>query len=204
MDISTKRVFDVLISAASLVALSPLLLTLAILVKLDSPGPALYRGRRTGKHGDEFNILKFRSMVVDAEKRGGYSTALNDPRITRLGKILRRYKLDEFPQLINVLRGEMSIVGPRPEVPAYTRMYSGEEMLILTVRPGITDYASIKFSRLDLILGERDADRAYDERVKPEKNALRIKYVKEQKFITDLIIIGRTIVKLTGSGIGIR
>lgn len=204
MALTLKRVFDVLVACLALLFLCPLLLLIAILVRLDSRGPAIYRGRRSGIHNTEFYILKFRTMIVDAESRGGYSTARNDPRVTRVGRVLRRSKLDELPQLINVLRGEMSIVGPRPEVPAYTRLYAGEERLILTVLPGITDYSSIKFVQLDLLLGEKDADKVYEEIVRPVKNALRIKYVKEQSLKTDIIIISKTILKLAESAIGIR
>ena len=199
-----KRGFDLLAASAGLLLLWPLLLLIAILVKIDSPGPVLYRGERTGRYGKPFHILKFRSMVVDAERLGGFSTAQNDPRVTRLGRFLRRFKLDELPQLFNVLRGEMSVVGPRPEVPAYTRLYVGEELLILTVLPGITDYSSIKFSQLDKVLGEIDADRVYEETVRPAKNALRVQYVKNRGFKTDVDIIGRTIIKLMGISSGIR
>ena len=199
-----KRAFDILAASAALLLLWPLLLLIAILVKTGSPGPILYRGERTGRYGKPFHILKFRSMVVDAERLGGYSTAQNDPRVTQIGRFLRRFKLDELPQLFNVLRGEMSIVGPRPEVPAYTRLYVGEELLILTVLPGITDYSSIKFSQLDKVLGEKDADRVYEETVRPSKNALRVQYVRNQSFKTDVDIIGRTIIKLVGISSGIR
>lgn len=202
--LTLKRVFDILVASLALLFLSPLLFLIAISVRLDSRGPAIYRGRRSGIHNTEFYMLKFRTMVVDAESRGGYSTARNDPRVTRVGRALRRSKFDELPQLINVLRGEMSIVGPRPEVPAYTRLYAGEERLILTVLPGITDYSSIKFVQLDLLLGEKDADKVYEEIVRPVKNALRIKYVKEQSLKTDIIIISKTILKLAGSAMGIR
>jgi len=198
-----KRAFDLLVASTALLLLWPLLLVIAIMVKLDSPGPAIYRGERTGRYGKTFHILKFRSMVVDAESLGGYSTAQNDPRVTRIGRFLRRFKLDELPQLFNVLRGEMSIVGPRPEVPAYTRLYAGDELLILTVLPGITDYSSISFSQLDRVLGEKDADKVYEEIVRPAKNALRVLYVKNHSFKTDIAIIGRTIIKLAGISSGI-
>jgi lipopolysaccharide/colanic/teichoic acid biosynthesis glycosyltransferase len=199
-----KRAFDIFAASAALLLIWPLLLLIAIMIKLDSPGPAIYRGERTGRYGKAFFIFKFRSMVVDAESLGGYSTAQNDPRVTRIGRLLRRIKLDELPQLFNVLRGEMSVVGPRPEVPAYTRLYAGDELLILTVLPGITDYSSITFSQLDRVLGERDADKVYEEIVRPAKNALRVQYVKKQSLMNDLIIIYRTIVKLAESSIGIR
>lgn len=135
-------------------------------------------------------------MVQDAERLGGPSTGMEDPRITRLGRYLRKCKLDELPQLLNVLRGEMSIVGPRPEVPEYTRLYEGDEKLILTVLPGITDYASLQFIHLDEILGSKEPDRVYEEQVRPVKNALRVKYVKEWAFWKDIVIVGKTLVKL--------
>ena len=193
-----KRLFDVLASVLGLLVLSPFLLVLAALIRLDSKGPVFYRGTRSGKGGRPFKILKFRTMVQDAEHLGGPSTGKDDPRVTRVGQHLRKYKLDELPQLINVLKGEMSVVGPRPEVPQYTRLYEGDEELILTVRPGITDYASLKFVHLDEVLGKESPDRVYEEKVRPVKNALRVKYVKERSFWGDIAIIAKTIVKLVG------
>lgn len=191
-----KRIFDVIFSFLGLMVLSPLLIIIAIAIKINSPGSVFYRGERSGINGKPFLIYKFRSMVVDAEKIGGPSTALNDPRLTRVGKFLRKYKLDELPQLINVLKGEMSLVGPRPQVRKYTDLYKGEENMILSVKPGITDYASIKFSNLDEILGDENVDMKYVEEIEPEKNKLRIKYVKEQSFLTDLKILAETFAKL--------
>jgi lipopolysaccharide/colanic/teichoic acid biosynthesis glycosyltransferase len=188
-----KRAFDVAAAGVGLVVLSPILLVIAGLVKLDSPGPAFYRGVRTGRHGVPFRIFKFRTMVVDAERRGGGSTAHNDPRITRVGRVLRRYKLDELPQVLNVLRGDMSVVGPRPELPEYTGRYSDEERAILSVRPGITDHASVRFVNLGEQLGSEDADRVYEERVLAEKNRLRLEYVRRQSFLGDLRIVLRTL-----------
>jgi lipopolysaccharide/colanic/teichoic acid biosynthesis glycosyltransferase len=194
----TKRVFDVVLSLLGLIVLSPVLVSLALLVALDSRGAILYRGWRTGRGGAPFRIYKFRTMTPDAERTGGYSTSKGDPRITRVGRFVRRYKLDELPQLLNVLLGNMSIVGPRPEVPAYTRLYEGEELLILSVRPGITDLSSLKFIHLDDVLGEDDADRVYEQQVRPVKNALRVQYVKNQSFRNDLSIIVHTLLKLAG------
>lgn len=151
-------------------------------------------------HGLPFRIFKFRTMVMNAEAIGGPSTGKDDPRVTRVGRFLRRYKLDELPQLLNVLRGEMSIVGPRPEVPQYTALYEGDELLILTVRPGITDYASVEFAQLSEVLGSDDPDRMYEERVRPIKNALRVKYVKEQSLVVDLKIIALTVARLLRVG----
>ena len=132
-------------------------------------------------------------MVVNAEAKGGYSTALNDARLTKIGKFLRKYKLDEIPQLINVLKGEMSIVGPRPQVEEYTKLYKDEEKIILTVKPGLTDYSSIEFIDLDSILGDDDVDAKYLQEIEPKKNELRIKYVKEYSFLKDIKIIIQTI-----------
>ena len=138
-----KRLVDITLSSVALIILSPLFFVVAILIKLDSHGPVFFRGTRIGKDGSPFRIYKFRTMVANAEKIGGPSTPADDPRLTKIGKILRRYNLDELPQFINVLNGEMSIVGPRPEVPQYVKIFTEEEREILTVRPGITDWASI-------------------------------------------------------------
>src|SRR3972149_9022096 len=140
-----KRLFDIVFSLLGLMLTTPILLILAILIKREDGVPVFYRGVRVGLHGNPFRIFKFRTMVVNAEKIGGSSTADDDPRITRIGKFLRKYKLDELPQLINVFKGEMSLVGPRPEVQQEVSLYSEEERALLSVRPGITDYASIKF-----------------------------------------------------------
>lgn len=196
-----KRIFDVIVSSLALILLAPVMLAIAIAVKLGSNGPIIYRGVRTGKGGAEFEIFKFRTMVENAESLGGMSTARNDPRVTRVGVILRRFKLDELPQFINVLFGDMSIVGPRPEMPAYTRLYQGDERLILSVRPGITDFASIRFSQLDEVLGEDDADQVYETQVRPEKNALRVKYVKERNMWLDVKLIFATASKVIGGAV---
>ena len=193
-----KRVFDVCSAAVGLALLSPVLALAAAAVLIDSPGPVFYRGLRSGRNGAQFRIFKFRSMVVDAEQLGGMSTGKNDKRVTRAGAFLRRHKIDELPQLINVLQGDMSIVGPRPEMPAYTALYRGEELLILTVRPGITDYASLRFSRLDEALGDTAPDAVYENQIRPIKNALRVKYVKGRSFPGDLRIVARTILLLLG------
>jgi lipopolysaccharide/colanic/teichoic acid biosynthesis glycosyltransferase len=188
-----KRAFDVVAAALGLAVLWPLLLAIAALVRWESPGGVLFRGIRTGKNGRPFRIYKFRTMVPDAERIGGGSTAKDDPRVTRWGGVLRKYKLDELPQLLNVLIGDMSIVGPRPELPKYTRLYENDERVILRVRPGITDYASLELFHLSEILGSSDADRVYEEKVNPVKKALRVKYVNEQTLAGDLWIVLRTL-----------
>ena len=187
-----KRCFDISVSLILLPVLLPLKLAIIVAIKLDSPGPVFYRGVRTGWHGKPFRIFKFRTMVPDAERLGGGTTALADARITQVGQVLRRYKLDELPQLFNVLKGEMSLVGPRPELPQYTRSYNEREKEILSVRPGITDFSSIEFYRLDRRVGAEDADERYEREVYPLKNELRLKYVREQSLLTDLRILGGT------------
>lgn len=196
LELAAKRAFDVLASAAALVVLSPLLLAVAAGVKLDSPGPVFFRGVRSGLHGKPFRILKFRTMVVDAARIGGPSTGRDDPRVTRFGSFLRRYKLDELPNLACVFIGQMSIVGPRPEVPQYTSLYRGEEALILTMRPGITDYSSVRFIDLASHIGSEDVDANFESRVLPVKNRLRVRYVKEWSFRNDMRIIGSTLLAL--------
>jgi lipopolysaccharide/colanic/teichoic acid biosynthesis glycosyltransferase len=188
-------------SFCGLVALGPLLLGLAVLIKLTSPGPVFYRGLRAGRGGRSFRIFKFRSMVVDAEKLGGSSTADRDPRITWIGGLMRRFKLDELPQLINVLVGDMSLVGPRPEVPRYVEMYRGEEREILTVRPGITDWASVWNSDEGAVLaGAQDPDKAYEELIRPTKLRLQLKYVRERKLFTDVKLVIYTLLKIVRKG----
>ena len=188
-----KRLFDIIVCLVALLILSPFFVVVALIIKINSPGPVFYCGWRTGLGGKPFRIFKFRTMVVNAEKIGGGTTALKDPRITRLGKFLRKYKLDELPQVLNVIKGDMSIVGPRPELAQYTNLYKGEELMILSVRPGITDYSSMKFSALDEIVGAGDADRVFEETVLARKNELRIKYVKEHTFFGDIKLILQTI-----------
>ena len=187
----SKRVLDVCVTGIGVLVLSPVLAAVAFLVKLDSPGPAFYAGRRIGLNGRAFNILKYRTMCVDAE-RAGTTTAMNDPRVTRLGRFLRRSKVDELPQLFNVLRGEMSLVGPRPEVEEHTREYDDEALQIRTVRPGITDYSSIHFFDLAAALGAENPHQVYLTRVRGEKNALRLEYVRRRSFAEDMRILWLT------------
>ncbi len=194
-----KRTFDLIASSIGLVMLAPLFLVIAGAIRYDTPGPVFYRGVRIGLNGIPFRIMKFRTMVPDAESLGSKVTARDDARVTRVGKTLRRYKLDELPQLINVLRGDMSVVGPRPEVSEYTSLYTDEERLILSVRPGITDYASIELVQLGEVVGSDTHDGAFEERVRrvlEVKNALRVKYVREQTFIGDIKLVLLTLRKL--------
>lgn len=188
-----KRAFDIVASLFAIASSCPIIVVVAVAIKLCSHGPILYKGVRSGLFGNPFLMYKFRTMVANAEQRGGPSTALNDYRLTNIGKILRKYKLDELPQLINILKGEMSFVGPRPQVEKYTKLYEGEEKCILNVKPGLTDYSSIKFINLDNILGDGDVDEKYLREIEPEKNRLRIKYVQEQSFLVDMKIILTTV-----------
>jgi lipopolysaccharide/colanic/teichoic acid biosynthesis glycosyltransferase len=189
-----KRFLDAVVSAAALVVLSPVLLAIAIRIKLSSPGPVFYRGLRVGRFGKTFRILKFRTMVVDAERVGGSATADDDPRITTVGMFLRKRKLDEFPQLWNVLLGDMSLVGPRPEVPQYVALYNDAQKAILTLRPGITDWASLwDCDEGAFLAGSPDPERAYLEQILPEKLRLQLEYVRRRSFRTDLSILAKTL-----------
>jgi lipopolysaccharide/colanic/teichoic acid biosynthesis glycosyltransferase len=197
MSDAAKRLFDGLLSFVGLLLISPFLVLIAILIKLASPGPVLYRGVRVGQHGKPFCILKFRSMIVDAEQHGGSATAGDDPRLTSIGKFLRRYKLDELPQLFNVLKGEMSFVGPRPEVRKYVDRYSEADKAILQLRPGITDWASIWNSNEAAVLeGSSDPEKSYEELILPTKIALQRKYLEDHACSTDLKILFHTFAKL--------
>jgi len=191
-----KRTFDLLFSIFALLLSCPLFVIIAIYIKINSTGPIFYRGIRIGRFGNSFRIFKFRTMVINAEELGGPSTLHNDPRFIRGGKFLRKYKLDELPQLFNILLGQMSIVGPRPQVENYTRLYSQDEQIMLSVKPGLTDYASLKFINLDEILGNYDVDNKYLREIEPEKNRLRIEYAKHNSFWIDLVIILKTLKQL--------
>ena len=191
-----KRSIDLILSLIGILSIAPILICITIIIKLNSPGPIFYLGIRTGKNGLPFKIFKFRTMVVNAEHIGGGTTALNDPRITKIGKYLREYKLDELPQLFNVLRGEMSLVGPRPELLLYTQQYTEREKVILSVRPGITDLSSLEFASLDKLVGSNNADAVYEEKVLKRKNELRIKYVENQSLWLDIKILFMTIQKV--------
>lgn len=188
-----KRIFDMVFSFIGLIVLSPVLLIIAILIKREDGGAVFYRGVRVGLEGKEFRTFKFRTMVVNAEKVGGPSTSDDDPRITKIGKFIRKYKLDELPQLIDVLRGTMSFVGPRPEVRHYVDMFTQDEKAILSVKPGITDWASIWNSDEGAILeGSSDPEKTYMEKIRPEKIRLQLKYVRERSFLNDMRILFMT------------
>lgn len=193
-----KRLFDTIAVLVGLIVTAPLFLFIAVAIKLDSNGPVLYNGVRVGKDGKSFRMHKFRSMVQNADQIGGPSTAGDDPRLTRMGKFLKKFQLDELPQLFNVLKGEMSLVGPRPEVPYYVDMMTEEEKrVILSVRPGMTDWASLwNFHEGEILQGSPDPEKTYQEKIRPEKIRLQMKYVKERSFATDLTIIFQTIAKI--------
>ena len=190
----SKRLFDVLAAAGGLVLLAPALLAIALWIRLDSPGPALFRQRRVGRHGRHFDIYKFRTMAVRSDE-GRQLTVRLDPRITRAGRFLRRTKLDELPQLLNVLEGTMSLVGPRPEVPRYVDRYPpAVRQTVLSVAPGITDLAAILYKDENDILGRApDPERAYVETILPVKLEYYERYVRERSFWLDLRIIFRTL-----------
>jgi lipopolysaccharide/colanic/teichoic acid biosynthesis glycosyltransferase len=191
----TKRLFDIIFSFFGLILVFPLLLLFAVLIKLDSKGPVFYRGERVGKDNKIFRIFKFRSMVVDAEKLGGPSTSADDPRLTKLGKFLRKHQLDELPQLINVLKGEMSFVGPRPEVPPEVETYPEDiKKIILSVKPGMTDLATLEdIHEEEILRGAADPHQAYRELIKPKKLKLAAEYVKKRNFWLDIKIILKTL-----------
>jgi len=194
-----KRLFDVIASGSGLIILSPLFVVMAICIKQGSRGPVFYRGLRAGLLGNPFRIFKFRTMVVNADQIGGPSTPEDDPRITRLGAWLRRYKLDELPQLVNVMKGEMSLVGPRPEVFEEVKLYTTEECRLLEVLPGITDWASIKFrNEGELLRGSGDPHQTYREKIRPEKVRLGLEYIERRSFSVDLSILRSTLQALWG------
>ncbi len=189
-----KRLFDIILSLFGLVVFSPLLAYTALRIKSEDGGPVFYRGVRVGIRGEPFRIFKFRSMVVDAEKTGGPSSSDEDPRITVAGRFIRKFKLDELAQLFNVLVGDMSFVGPRPEVQKYVDMYTDGQKIILGVRPGITDWASLWNSDEGAVLDMfGDPDEGYETYIRPRKLGLQMKYVRERNLFIDMSIIIRTV-----------
>lgn len=191
-----KRIFDLVCSTLGLIVLSPVLIVIAIKIKTGSDGPVFFKQIRVGEKNKEFKILKFRTMVVDAEKLGRQITVGNDSRITKIGEFLRKYKLDELPQLINVFKGDMSLVGPRPEVPRYVSMYNEEQRKVLEVKPGITDLASIRYRDENELLGEAEnPDDFYINTIMPDKLALNLEYINKNNIFIDIYIILKTIIK---------
>lgn len=192
-----KRIFDFTASLLGLIILSPFLLVIAMLIYLSDGRPVFFKQKRIGKDFISFNFIKFRTMIVNKENSGPLVTQGNDPRITPLGKFLRKTKIDELPQLINVLKGEMSIVGPRPEVEKYVMMFKDEYKEILRVKPGITDYATIEFIDEEAILNQyRDVEEGYIREVLPRKIELYKKYISEIGFLTDIKLILKTLLRI--------
>ena len=190
-----KRAMDIVLSACALAVLWPLLLLIALAIWIDDPGPVFYRQVRVGRNGRTFRIFKFRSMVMDADKKGLAITVGRDSRITRVGAVLRKTKLDELAQLLNVLFGQMSFVGPRPEVPKYVELYTPYQRQVLLVRPGITDYASIAYrNENDLLAGAPNPETMYIEQIMPDKIELNMKYLREISPLADIRLILKTIV----------
>ncbi|OPJ66120.1 sugar transferase [Clostridium chromiireducens] len=191
-----KRIFDLVCSTLGLIVLSPVFIFISIRIKSGSDGPIFFKQIRVGEKSKEFEILKFRTMVVDAEKLGRQITVGNDSRITKIGAFLRKYKLDELPQLINVFKGDMSLVGPRPEVPRYVKLYDEKQRKVLEVKPGITDLASIRYRDENELLGEAEnPDEFYINTIMPDKLALNLEYISRNNIFLDIYIILQTIIK---------
>lgn len=199
---SAKRVFDIATSAAALVVLAPLMVAIAVLIKVDSPGPVFFRQRRLGLGARPFVMLKFRTMIADAEVMGPGITVNGDRRVTRMGGLLRRFDLDELPTLVNVLKGDMSIVGPRPEVPQYLAYYTEEQRRVFSVKPGLTDPATLVFRDESALLVGADAEQAYVREVLPRKLALSLAYADRQSFLGDMGIILKTLFVIPFQGKG--
>ena len=197
-----KRILDIVIAAFAVLVLWPLYLLVAVLIAAEDGLPVLYRAERGGFRGESFYICKFRTMVRNADKIGGGTTSLRDPRITKVGSFLRKTKLDEIPQFLQVLKGTMSLVGPRPELMYYVSQYTGEELDILKVRPGITDFSSVEFVNLDEIVGQENADEMYEKYVLERKNQLRVQYAHSISFKTDVYILYKTAVVVLDKIVG--
>ncbi len=192
-----KRLFDILFSFLGLIVLLPFFIIIILLIKLTSQGPVFYVQQRVGQHGKDFGVFKFRTMHVDADKKGLLTVGGRDPRITGIGYFLRKYKLDELPQLINVLLGNMSLVGPRPEVRKYVELYTAEQRKVLNVKPGITDYASLEYFEENELLGKSsNPEETYITEVMPKKLHMNLKYIEEAGLITDLKLIFRTVARI--------
>ena len=192
-----KRLFDIVSSGIGLLCLAPVFVVMAIWIKLDSRGPVFYRQTRVGRYGRDFRIFKFRSMRVGSDKGRQITVGERDPRITRFGYFIRRYKIDELPQLINVFLGDMSIVGPRPEVRKYVDLYSEEQRKVFQVRPGITDLASIKYRNENELLSQvDDPDTYYIDVIMPDKLTINLEYIHHQSFMGDIKIIFNTLFKI--------
>ncbi|MDD2637301.1 MAG: sugar transferase [Bacteroidales bacterium] len=194
-----KRLFDIFFSFFGLLFLSPLFLILSLFIVLDSRGSAFYRQQRVGKGNVDFSLLKFRTMELGADKKGLLTIGLSDSRVTKIGRFLRKYKIDELPQLFNILKGDMSFVGPRPEVRKYVDLYTSEQLKVLDVKPGLTDYASIEYiDESDLLAHSENPEKTYIEVVMNDKIKLNFKYIQEHNLKTDILILIKTIFKIVG------
>ena len=187
-----KRTFDLILSIVLLIILFPIFLILALVIKLDSQGPIFYKAKRTGKDGQLFHLYKFRSMIAGAQNIGPGITHRGDPRVTRVGSYMRKYKLDELPQLINVVKGEMSLVGPRPEDPRYVEQYTPIQHQVISIRPGITSPATLVYRHEDKLLSGEDWEDNYIKKIIPEKLRIDLEYIQNQGFWTDIKILWQT------------
>ena len=194
VSLTLKRWFDIMVSAIALVFLAEIFIIISLVVRFSSPGPVFYKATRVGRNGKLFKVYKFRSMVDGADKLGPHVTGIDDPRITHIGRFLRNTKLDELPQLINVLRGEMSLVGPRPEDPDYVRLYTPEQRMVLSVRPGITGAASVIYRHEEALLVGEDREHRYVQEIMPSKLAIDLEYLRNMSRTRDLKIIANTII----------
>jgi len=193
---AVKRIFDFIASLIGVIIISPILIVVAICIKLDSKGNILFLQKRVGKNGEPFYIYKLRTMVTDAEKLGAQITVGKDSRITKVGAVLRKYKIDELPQLFNVLKGDMSLVGPRPEVPKYVELYTEEERKVLEVRPGITDLASLRYrDENDILAKVENPEEYYINVIMKDKLKLNLEYIEKSNIIFDIYLIIKTIIK---------
>lgn len=191
-----KRIFDFFAALIGIIILSPIFIIVSIAIKLDSPGNIMFLQKRVGKCGKEFDIFKFRTMVTNAERLGKQITVGKDNRITKVGEFLRKYKIDELPQLFNVLKGDMSLVGPRPEVPKYVALYNEEQKKVLSVRPGITDLASLKYSDENDILGKvENPEEYYINVIMKDKLSLNLEYIEKSNLFFDISLVIKTILK---------
>ena len=191
-----KRLFDFVAALIGLIVLSPLFLITSLLIKLISPGPIFHRGERAGLNGKSFRLYKFRTMILNAATLGPGITARNDPRVTAVGRFLRSTKVDELPQLINVLKGDMSLVGPRPEDPRYVAEYTAEQRRVLTVRPGITSPASLVYRDEEKLLSDSDWEKEYRAKILPTKLAIDLAYISNRTILSDLFVIVRTLLSV--------
>ena len=194
LHVAFKRIFDFTLSLGGIMVLSPIFLLIALVIKLESKGNVLFTQMRVGKGAKDFYLFKFRSMYIDSEKNGQLTVGMKDPRVTGIGYLLRKFKIDELPQLLNVLIGNMSFVGPRPEVRKYVALYSPEQLTVLTVKPGITDKASLKyFNENELLEKSTNPEQTYINEIMPEKLKINIEYIQQRSIVQDFTIIFKTI-----------